>query len=195
LRYGDVSESRNGGQAGVGGTLILEDFVSTLLVYGGGGGNRMSVDGRADHTINRFAGAAVKASYALRPSENFSVRPELTANWCTFGGQSWNSGEIAMKTNSLSGLGVTAGVKLTYGKRSWNVNLSARCIYNKNNGLRGAATVASDEIPLPEIKIRRTCAEFSAGAGKTFDSSLTVSASVNIVGGNPGFSLNVVKRF
>jgi hypothetical protein len=67
--------------------------------------------------------------------------------------------------------------------------------------LRGAATVASDEIPLPEIKIRRTCAEFSAGASKTFGGSqtlagsLTVSASATLIGGNPGFSLNVVKKF
>ena len=61
--FNGVGMYQNGGQGGLMGTFMKDNFIGSVVAYGGGYNNEMSVAGNTDRAGNWFAGTAAKLAY------------------------------------------------------------------------------------------------------------------------------------
>ncbi|MDR1168854.1 MAG: hypothetical protein LBK53_08225 [Heliobacteriaceae bacterium] len=185
--FNGVGMYQNGGQGGFMGTFSKGGFIGSILAYGGGYNNEMSVESATDRTANWFAGTALKSAYNFHPSRRFIIQPTVLVSYNIFGKQNWGSdfGAISMNSGFLNGINVAPGLNLIYGHETWSLYLTAQYMYNINDKLNGSA----GNINLPDIRMRHGYIEYGIGAVKNFKERF--SSYVQIVirnGGRTGVS-------
>lgn len=122
--FNGVSMYQNGAQLGLMGTAYKGDFMTSLLAYGGGYANDMSIRGQYgsgnDNTGNWFAGVASKTAYNIRLPHDFIIQPAFMAAYNAFGQQNWGSnfGTMSMSSGMLNGLNVAPGLT-SYGRKDF----------------------------------------------------------------------------
>ncbi|MDR1167484.1 MAG: hypothetical protein LBK53_01155 [Heliobacteriaceae bacterium] len=186
--YSGVGMYQNGGQGGFMGSFSHGDFIGSVLAYGGGYNNEMSVEGFTDRTANWFAGTAVKGAYNFHPARNIIIQPSVLASYNIFGGQSWGSdfGAMSMNSGFLNGINVAPGLNIIYGRETWSLYLTTLYMYNINDKLNGSA----GNINLPDISMRHGFIEYGLGATKTFKDRLMSYVQVTLRnGGRTGVAL------
>ncbi len=164
--YDGVGMWQNGGQGGVMGTFMRNDFISSIAAYGGGYFNEMSVDGAHDRTGNWFAGAAMKTAYNFHPTRNLVFQPNLLTSYNIFGKQNWGTdlGGISMTSGYLNGINVAPGFNLIYAAETWSIYFTTQYMYYINDKVNGKASDAN----LPNVRMKHGYIEYGVGAAKTF---------------------------
>jgi len=168
--FNGVSMYQNGGQGGVMGTFLKNNFIGTILAYGGGYYNNMSVSGYRDETGNWFAGTAVKTSYNIRATEHFTLQPNAFVSYNIFGKQNWGSdfGAMSMNSGLLNGINVAPGLNLIYSRDSWSVYGTVQYMFNINDQISGRA----GNVNLDSIEMRHGYIQYGAGVTKTWKDRL-----------------------
>jgi hypothetical protein len=194
--FNGVSMYQNGGQGGFMGTFNKGDFIGSVLAYGGGYNNEMSVAGNTENTGNWFAGTAVKGAYNFHPFRNFIIQPNLLASYNIFGKQNWysNYGALSMNSGLLNGINVAPGLNLIYGRETWSVYLTALYMYNINDSVGGHA----GSVNLPGLSMRHGYLEYGVGATKTWKDRLSSYVQFVIRNGGRtgvGFQLGLTWKF
>jgi len=194
--FNNVSMYQNGGQGGFMGTFAKKDFMASILAYGGGYFNEMSVQGNTDKTGNWFAGTAVKGAYNYRISRNLILQPNALVSYNIFGKQNWGSdfGGISMNSGYLNGINIAPGLNIIYGREGWSTYMTAQYVYNINDNLNGRA----GGVNLPSISMRHGYFEFGYGFMKTFKERLMTYAQVTFREGGRrgvGFQLGLNWKF
>ena len=168
--FNGVSMYQNGAQLGVMGTAYKGDFITSLLAYGGGYGNDMSMRGEygsgSDNTGNWFAGVASKTAYNFHLPADFIFQPTVMAAYNAFGSQNWGSdfGVMSMSSGMLNGINVAPGFNLIWQKKSFNIYLTAQMVYNIMGGVDGRA----GNIELGYVRMRHSYFEYGLGVSKNF---------------------------
>ncbi len=168
--FNGVSMYQNGAQLGVMGTAYKGDFLTSLLAYGGGYGNDMSMSGPygsgSDNTGNWFAGVASKTAYNFHLPADFIFQPTVMAAYNAFGSQNWGSdfGVMSMSSGMLNGLNVAPGFNLIWQKKSFNIYLTAQMVYNIMGGVDGKA----GNVDLGYVRMRHSYFEYGLGVSKNF---------------------------
>ena len=168
--FNGVSMYQNGAQLGVMGTAYKGDFITSLLAYGGGYGNDMSMRGEygsgSDNTGNWFAGVASKTAYNFHLPADFIFQPTVMAAYNAFGSQNWGSdfGVMSMSSGMLNGINVAPGFNLIWQKKSFNIYLTAQMVYNIMGGVDGRA----GNIELGYVRMRHSYFEYGLGISKNF---------------------------
>ncbi|MDR1168798.1 MAG: hypothetical protein LBK53_07945, partial [Heliobacteriaceae bacterium] len=194
--FNGVSMYQNGGQGGFMGTFNKGDFIGSVLAYGGGYNNEMSVAGNTENTGNWFAGTAVKGAYNIHATRNFIIQPNLLASYNIFGKQNWysNYGALSMNSGLLNGINVAPGLNLIYGRETWSVYLTALYMYNINDSVGGRA----GSVNLPGLSMRHGYLEYGVGATKTWKDRLSSYVQFVIRNGGRtgvGFQLGLTWKF
>ena len=168
--FDGVGMYQNGGQAGFMGTFMKDDFVGSLMAYGGGYTNEMNVAGFTDKTGNWFAGTAAKAAYNLHATRHFTVQPTLMAAYNAFGEHGWHTdfGTMHMNTSMLNGISVAPGVNLIYARESWSLYTTIQYLYNINDNL----TARAGNVNLHHIEMKHGYIQYGFGATKTWKDRL-----------------------
>lgn len=174
--YSHMSMWQNGGQAGGMATFVKNDFLGSVLAYGGGYSNSMNVRGFTDDTANWFAGTAVKAAYNFHPSRHFVIQPTVLASYTHFGKQRWRTdfGDMLMRTNMLDGVNVAPGVNFIYGRETWSVYATFQYFYNIMSTSSGQA----GNVNLPGVRMRHGFLEYGIGATKTWKDRFSTYAQL-----------------
>ncbi len=164
--FNNVSMYQNGGQGGFMGTFMKDDFVGSVMAYGGGYNNEMSVAGFNDKAGNWFAGTAAKAAYNLHATEHFTVQPTAFLSYNVFGRQNWGTdfGTMSMNSGMLNGVNVAPGVNFIYARESWNVYATVQYMYNINDHLGGHA----GNVSLAQVSMKHGYLQYGFGATKTW---------------------------
>ena len=168
--FNGVSMYQNGAQLGFMGTAYKGNFLTSLLAYGGGYGNDMSMHGEygsgSDNTGNWFAGVASKSAYNIHLPADFILQPTVMAAYNAFGSQNWGSdfGVMSMSSGMLNGVNVAPGVNLIWQKKSFNIYLTAQMVYNIMGGVDGRA----GNIDLGYVRMRHSYFEYGLGVSKNF---------------------------
>ena len=168
--FNGVSMYQNGAQLGLMGTAYKGDFMTSLLAYGGGYGNDMTVRGEfgngSDNTGNWFAGVASKTAYNIRLPHDFIIQPTLMAAYNAFGQQNWGSdfGVLSMSSGMLNGLNVAPGVNFILQKKTFSLYATAQLVYNVMGGVDGKA----GNIDLGYVRMRHCYFEYGLGVMKKF---------------------------
>ncbi len=168
--FNGVSMYQNGAQLGLMGTAYKGNFLTSLLAYGGGYGNDMSVRGEygggSDNTGNWFAGVASKTAYNIHLPADFIFQPTLMAAYNAFGSQNWGSdfGVMSMSSGMLNGINVAPGFNLIWQKKSFNIYLTAQMVYNIMGGVDGKA----GNVDLGYVRMRHSYFEYGLGISKNF---------------------------
>ena len=168
--FDGVGMYQNGGQAGFMGTFMKDDFVGSLMAYGGGYTNEMNVAGFTDKTGNWFAGAAAKAAYNLHATKHFTVQPTLMAAYNAFGENGWHTdfGTMHMNTSMLNGISVAPGINLIYARETWSLYTTIQYLYNINDNL----TARAGNVNLHHIEMKHGYIQYGFGATKTWKDRL-----------------------
>ncbi len=189
--YDGVSMYQNGGQAGVMGTFFKNDFIGSILAYGGGYANEMKVEGFNDDTGNWFAGAAAKAAYNFRPARHWILQPSALVSYNAFGEQNWGSdfGALSMNSDMLNGINVTPGLNIIYARETWTTYLITLYTWNINDSIGGRAGDAH----LDSIKMDHGWFEYGIGGTKTFKDDRLIAWGQTTIrnGGRTGIALQV----
>ena len=165
-----VSMYQNGAQLGLMGTAYKGNFITSLLAYGGGYGNDMSMSGEfgsgSDNTGNWFAGVASKTAYNIHLPKDFIFQPTIMAAYNAFGSQNWGSdfGVLSMSSGMLNGINVAPGFNLIWQKKTFNIYATAQMVYNIMGGVDGRA----GNIDLGYVRMRHSYFEYGLGVSKTF---------------------------
>ena len=165
-----VSMYQNGAQLGLMGTAYKGNFITSLLAYGGGYGNDMSMSGEfgsgSDNTGNWFAGVASKTAYNIHLPADFIFQPTIMAAYNAFGSQNWGSdfGVLSMSSGMLNGINVAPGFNLIWQKKTFNIYATAQMVYNIMGGVDGRA----GNIDLGYVRMRHSYFEYGLGISKTF---------------------------
>ena len=165
-----VSMYQNGAQLGLMGTAYKGNFITSLLAYGGGYANDMSMSGEfgsgSDNTGNWFAGVASKTAYNIHLPADFIFQPTLMAAYNAFGSQNWGSdfGVLSMSSGMLNGINVAPGFNLIWQKKTFNIYATAQMVYNIMGGVDGRA----GNIDLGYVRMRHSYFEYGLGVSKTF---------------------------
>lgn len=165
-----VSMYQNGAQLGLMGTAYKGNFITSLLAYGGGYGNDMSMSGEfgsgSDNTGNWFAGVASKTAYNIHLPADFIFQPTIMAAYNAFGSQNWGSdfGVLSMSSGMLNGINVAPGFNLIWQKKTFNIYATAQMVYNIMGGVDGRA----GNIELGYVRMRHSYFEYGLGVSKTF---------------------------
>ena len=173
--YNGVSMYQNGAQLGLMGTAYKGDFMTSLLAYGGGYGNDMTIRGgfgnASDNTGNWFAGVASKSAYNIRLPHDFIIQPTIMAAYNAFGQQNWGSdfGVMSMSSGMLNGLNVAPGVNFILQKKTFSLYAMAQLVYNVMGGVDGTA----GNIDLGYVRMRHCYFEYGLGAMKQFKDRFT----------------------
>lgn len=173
--YNGVSMYQNGAQLGLMGTAYKGDFMTSLLAYGGGYGNDMTIRGgfgnASDNTGNWFAGVASKSAYNIRLPHDFIIQPTIMAAYNAFGQQNWGSdfGVMSMSSGMLNGLNVAPGVNFILQKKTFSLYAMAQLVYNVMDGVDGTA----GNIDLGYVRMRHCYFEYGLGAMKQFKDRFT----------------------
>lgn len=168
--FNGVSMYQNGAQIGLMGTAYKGDFLTSLLAYGGGYGNDMSVRGGygsgSDTTGNWFAGVASKTAYNFHLPHDFIFQPTIMAAYNAFGQQNWSSnfGAMSMSSGMLNGINVAPGFNLIWQKKTFSIYATAQMVYNVMGGVDGKA----GNIDLGYVRMRHSYFEYGLGVMKKF---------------------------
>ena len=168
--FNGVSMYQNGAQIGLMGTAYKGDFITSLLAYGGGYGNDMSVRGGygsgSDTTGNWFAGVASKTAYNFHLPHDFIFQPTIMAAYNAFGQQNWSSnfGAMSMSSGMLNGINVAPGFNLIWQKKTFSIYATAQMVYNVMGGVDGKA----GNIDLGYVRMRHSYFEYGLGVMKKF---------------------------
>jgi hypothetical protein len=190
--YNGTSMYQNGGQAGFIGTFIKHDFMGSIMAYGGGYNNEMSVAGTTDKTGTWFAGTAAKLAYNLHATKHFTVQPTAFVSYNAFGKQRWNSdyGTMGMNSGMMNGISVAPGVNLIYARDTWSLYGTIQYMMNINDGIGGKA----GNVQLDDVKMRHGYIQYGIGATKTWKDRLTSYFQVTMRNGGRtgvGFQLGL----
>ncbi len=168
--YGDVLTYQNGGQGGFMGTVIKEDFITSVLLYAGGYGNEINNANNKDTVGNWFAGATAKSAYNFRLRRDLILQPSVMINYNLFGKQAWGgqNGTPYVQQGYFNGINVAPNLNLIYNKDTWSLYLTAMYMYNINDGL----SVTANGEHLPDIRMRHGYIEYGIGGMKTFKERL-----------------------
>ncbi len=169
--FNRVSMYQNGGQGGFMGTFMKNDFVGSILAYGGGYNNEMSVEGSTDRAGNWFAGSAAKAAYNLHATKHLTVQPTMMLAYNIFGRQNWGTdfGTMSMGSGHLNGINVAPGVNIIYARETWNLYATFQYMYNINDHVDGKA----GNVRLSNVDMRHGYFQYGFGANKTWKDRLT----------------------
>lgn len=168
--YDGVSMYQNGAQLGLMGTAYKGDFLTSLLVYGGGYGNDMSVKGSygsgSDTTGNWFAGVASKTAYNIHLPHDFIFQPTAMVTYNAFGSQNWGSsfGAMSMNAGMLNGINAAPGFNLIWNKKTFSIYATAQMVYNIMGGVDGRA----GNVDLGYVRMRHSYFEYGFGVMKRF---------------------------
>lgn len=168
--FNGVGMYQNGGQGGFMGTFMKNDFIGSVLAYGGGYNNEMSVAGYTDRTGNWFAGTAAKLAYNLHPTKHFTIQPTAFVSYNIFGRQNWGTDYGAMSMNSglLNGINVAPGLNFIYARESWSVYATFQYMYNINDQVGGRA----GNVDLASVKMEHGYIQYGLGVTKTWKDRL-----------------------
>jgi len=166
--FNGVSMYQNGAQLGVMGTAYKGDFLTSLLAYGGGYGNDMTVRGQygngSDNTGNWFAGVASKTAYNFHLTKSLIFQPTALVSYNAFGSQNWGSnfGAMSMSTGMLNGINAAPGFNLIWQKKSFSLYATAQMVYNVMGGVDGQA----GNIDSGYVRMKHSYFEYGIGAMK-----------------------------
>lgn len=168
--FNGVGMYQNGGQGGFMGTFMKNDFIGSVLAYGGGYNNEMSVAGYTDRTGNWFAGTAAKLAYNLHPTKHFTIQPTAFVSYNIFGRQNWGTDYGAMSMNSglLNGINVAPGLNFIYARESWSVYATFQYMYNINDQVGGRA----GNVDLASVEMKHGYIQYGVGVTKTWKDRL-----------------------
>lgn len=168
--FNGVGMYQNGGQGGLMGTFMKNDFIGSVLAYGGGYNNEMSVAGYTDRTGNWFAGTAAKLAYNLHPTKHFTIQPTAFVSYNIFGRQNWGTDYGAMSMNSglMNGINVAPGMNFIYARESWSVYATFQYMYNINEQVGGRA----GNVDLASVKMEHGYIQYGLGVTKTWKDRL-----------------------
>lgn len=168
--FNGVGMYQNGGQGGLMGTFMKNDFIGSVLAYGGGYNNEMSVAGNTDRAGNWFAGTAAKLAYNLHPTKHFTIQPTAFVSYNIFGRQNWGTDYGAMSMNSglLNGINVAPGLNFIYARESWSVYATFQYMYNINDQVGGRA----GNVDLASVKMEHGYIQYGLGVTKTWKDRL-----------------------
>ena len=174
--FNGVSMYQNGGQIGAMGTAYKGDFLTSLLVYGGGYANDMNVSNASfgsasDTTGNWFAGVASKTAYNFHLAKDFIFQPTALVSYNMFGNQNWHSnfGAMGMNAGFMNGINIAPGLNLILNKKTWSLYATVQYMYNIMGGVDGRA----GNVTLDGVRMRHGYLEYGIGATKTFKDRLT----------------------
>ena len=174
--FNGVSMYQNGGQIGAMGTAYKGDFLTSLLVYGGGYANDMNVNNAAfgsasDTTGNWFAGVASKTAYNFHLAKDFIFQPTALVSYNMFGNQNWHSnfGAMGMNAGFMNGINIAPGMNLIWNKKTWSLYATVQYMYNIMGGVDGRA----GNVALSNVRMRHGYLEYGVGVTKVFKDRLT----------------------
>lgn len=169
--FDGVSMYQNGAQLGIMGTAYKGDFITSLLAYGGGYANDMSVKGGAfgtgsDTTGNWFAGVASKTAYNVRLPKDFIFQPTFLMSYNAFGNQNWGSnfGVLSMNSGMLNGINIAPGFNFIWQKKTFNIYATAQMVYN----IMGVVDGRAGNVDLGNVRMRHSYFEYGLGVSKSF---------------------------
>ncbi len=164
--FSHVGMYQNGGQGGAMATFMKDDFIGSILAYGGGYGNEMNVAGYTDKTGNWYAGTAAKAAYNFHPSKHFIIQPTLLASYNLFGEQKWHTdfGDMHMYSKMLNGVNAAPGINFIYGRESWSIYATVQYFYN----ILGYSDGRAGHVNLSGIRMRHGFLEYGFGFTKSW---------------------------
>ena len=174
--FNGVSMYQNGGQIGAMGTAYKGDFLTSLLVYGGGYANDMNVNNASfgsasDTTGNWFAGVASKTAYNFHLAKDFIFQPTALVSYNMFGNQNWHSnfGAMGMNAGFMNGINIAPGMNLIWQKKTWSLYATVQYMYNIMGGVDGRA----GNVALSNVRMRHGYLEYGVGVTKVFKDRLT----------------------
>lgn len=168
--FNGVGMYQNGGQGGLMGTFMKDNFIGSVVAYGGGYNNEMSVAGNTDRTGNWFAGTAAKLAYNFHPTKHFTIQPTAFMSYNIFGRQNWGTdfGSMSMNSGLLNGINVAPGMNFIYAKESWSVYATFQYMYNINEQVGGRA----GNVDLASVKMEHGYIQYGLGVTKTWKDRL-----------------------
>lgn len=168
--FNGVGMYQNGGQGGLMGTFMKDDFIGSVVAYGGGYNNEMSVAGNTDRTGNWFAGTAAKLAYNFHPTKHFTIQPTAFMSYNIFGRQNWGTdfGSMSMNSGLLNGINVAPGMNFIYAKETWSVYATFQYMYNINEQVGGRA----GNVDLASVKMEHGYIQYGLGVTKTWKDRL-----------------------
>lgn len=168
--FNGVGMYQNGGQGGFMGTFMKNDFIGSVLAYGGGYNNEMSVAGYTDHTGNWFAGTAAKLAYNLHATKHFTIQPTAFVSYNIFGKQHWGTDYGAMSMNSglMNGINVAPGLNFIYARETWSAYATFQYMYNINDQVGGRA----GNVDLSRVEMKHGYIQYGVGVTKTWKDRL-----------------------
>lgn len=183
--FNGVSMYQNGAQLGFMGTAYKGDFITSLLAYGGGYANDMTVRGEygsgSDTTGNWFAGVASKTAYNFHLPCDFIFQPTFMAAYNAFGSQNWGSnfGAMSMSSGMFNGINVAPGFNLIWQKKTFSLYATAQMVYNIMGGVDGQA----GNIDLGYVRMRHSYFEYGLGVMKKFKDTFNGYLQITIRNG------------
>ncbi len=176
--FDGVSMYQNGGQLGVMGTFIKDNFIGSVTAYGGGYMNDMDVAGFNDTTGNWFAGTAAKAAYNYELFKDFTVQPNLFIAYNAFGKQNWGTdfGVMSMNSGMLNGINIAPGLNLILQKDTWSLYTTVSYMYFANDKVDGYA----GNVHLPNVRMDHGYLQYGIGGTKVWNDRLAAYGQVNV---------------
>lgn len=168
--FNGVGMYQNGGQGGLMGTFMKDNFIGSVVAYGGGYNNEMSVAGNTDRAGNWFAGTAAKLAYNFHPTKHFTIQPTAFMSYNIFGRQNWGTdfGSMSMNSGLLNGINVAPGMNFIYARESWSVYATFQYMYNINDQVGGRA----GNVDLASVKMEHGYIQYGLGVTKTWKDRL-----------------------
>lgn len=168
--FNGVGMYQNGGQGGLMGTFMKDNFIGSVVAYGGGYNNEMSVAGNTDRAGNWFAGTAAKLAYNFHPTKHFTLQPTAFMSYNIFGRQNWGTdfGSMSMNSGLLNGINVAPGMNFIYAKETWSVYATFQYMYNINEQVGGRA----GNVDLASVKMEHGYIQYGLGVTKTWKDRL-----------------------
>ena len=168
--FNGVGMYQNGGQGGLMGTFMKDNFIGSVLAYGGGYNNEMSVAGNTDRAGNWFAGTAAKLAYNFHPTKHFTIQPTAFMSYNIFGRQNWGTdfGSMSMNSGLLNGINVAPGMNFIYAKETWSVYATFQYMYNINEQVGGRA----GNVDLASVEMKHGYIQYGLGVTKTWKDRL-----------------------
>ena len=168
--FNGVGMYQNGGQGGLMGTFMKNDFIGSLVAYGGGYNNEMSVAGYTDRTGNWFAGTAAKLAYNFHPTKYFTIQPTAFMSYNIFGKQHWGTdfGVMSMNSGLMNGINVAPGLNFIYARETWSVYATFSYMYNINDQVGGRA----GNVDLASVEMKHGYIQYGLGVTKTWKDRL-----------------------
>lgn len=168
--FNGVGMYQNGGQGGLMGTFMKDNFIGSVVAYGGGYNNEMSVAGNTDRAGNWFAGTAAKLAYNFHPTKHFTIQPTAFMSYNIFGRQNWGTdfGSMSMNSGLLNGINVAPGMNFIYAKETWSVYATFQYMYNINDQVGGRA----GNVDLASVEMKHGYIQYGVGVTKTWKDRL-----------------------